>query len=57
MQMRTSGKNGVVVLAMVICLLMAFGTAALADPAPKEVKVGLMYSLTGPASPIGRLVG
>lgn len=52
MQKRTSGKSLIALTAM-ICLLFAFGTAANAAPAPKQVTVGLMFSLTGPASPVG----
>jgi branched-chain amino acid transport system substrate-binding protein len=53
MQVRTSGKKGLIVVAAVICLLFTLGVAAMAAAPPKEVKVGLIYGLTGAASPVG----
>ena len=53
MQTRTSGKKGLIVVVAVTGLLFALGVAALAAPPPKEVKVGLIYGLTGAASPVG----
>src|SRR5208337_874134 len=53
MQTNKSGKKGLIVVAALICLFFTLGVAAMAAPPPKEVKVGLMYGLTGAASPVG----
>ena len=53
MQVRTSGKTALIVAAAVSCLVFSLAVAALAAAAPKEVKVGLIYGLTGAASPVG----
>ena len=53
MQVRTSGKTTLIVVAAVICWLFTLGVAAMAAAPPKEVKVGLIYGLTGAASPVG----
>lgn len=53
MQVRPSGKRAWIVVAVVLCLVFFFVVAALAAPPPAEVKVGLIYGLTGAASPVG----
>src|SRR5450759_4374140 len=53
MQVRTSSKTTLIVVAAVICWLFTLGVAAMAAAPPKEVKVGLIYGLTGAASPVG----
>ena len=53
MQTNKSGKKGLIVVAALICLFFTLGVAAMAAAPPKEVKVGLMYGLTGAASPVG----
>ena len=53
MQVRTSGKTALLVVAAAICLVFTLGAAAMAVAPPKEVKVGLIYGLTGAASPVG----
>ncbi len=51
MTMRASG-NIVLALVASMCLLLHAGLAPAAE-APKEIKVGLIFGLTGAASPIG----
>ncbi|MFV1957572.1 MAG: ABC transporter substrate-binding protein [bacterium] len=51
--MKSSRRNKWVILAAVIALSVALPMGAVADKAPKEVKVGLMFGLTGAASPVG----
>lgn len=46
-----SKKWMVLTVAMALCVALPLG--AVADKAPKEVKVGLMFGLTGAASPVG----
>jgi branched-chain amino acid transport system substrate-binding protein len=53
MQVRTFSRTAGIFVTVAICLVFTFVVAALAAPAPKEVKVGLIYGLTGPASPVG----
>ena len=51
--MKSRKRNKWVILAAVIALSVALPMGAVADKAPKEVKVGLMFGLTGAASPVG----
>ncbi len=51
--MKSSRRNKWVILAAVIALSVALPMGAAADKAPKEIKVGLMFGLTGAASPVG----
>ena len=51
--MKSSRSIRLVVLIAVVALCAALPSGALADKAPKAVKVGLMFGLTGAASPVG----
>ncbi len=46
-------KTGRLVILAIFCVIFSSVVAAIAADAPKSIKVGLMFGLTGAASPIG----
>ena len=47
-------RKALVTLTFLIALFVVFGLCGIAaDDDPQEIKIGLMFGLTGPASPIG----
>jgi branched-chain amino acid transport system substrate-binding protein len=53
MQRRKIGNTASIIFTAAISLVFASAMAALAAAPPQEIKVGLIYGLTGAASPVG----
>ncbi|MDF1537269.1 MAG: transporter substrate-binding protein, partial [bacterium] len=53
MKLFNGSNSNWIVLTAVMALCLALPMGATADKAPKMVKLGLMFGLTGAASPVG----